>query len=76
MLTNGFSNLKSSSEPFLDTTESSSIRTACQLACDNKDKITFCCKEYEIDKEKIKCTDSRLEIQCNLNCKEYSCGKR
>ncbi len=72
-LTDGFKTLKSSTEPFLDTTQASSIKAGCQLACDNADKYTFCCEKYTIQKEEIRCTDSRLEIQCSLTCADTSC---
>jgi len=73
VLTNGFETLKSSSEPFLDTTQSSSVKQACSLACSNEDKLTFCCEEYDVDELKIKCTDKRLEISCQLNCEDFAC---
>ena len=67
-ITDGFKSFKSSTEPFLDTTQSSSIKQACSLACQSEDKITFCCREYDLENEKIKCFDSRLEISCE-RCK-------
>ena len=73
-MTGGFKNLKSSTEPFLDTTQSSSIKQACELACQNQDKLTYCCKEYNIDNEKISCKDSRLEVSCKLNCENFECS--
>jgi len=72
-LTDGFKSLKSSTDPYLDTTQASSIKTACSLACDSQDKITYCCEEYDINEKKIKCSDSRLEISCPLDCQSYSC---
>lgn len=72
-LTGGFKSFQSSTEPFFDTTESTAIKQACSLACDNEDKLTFCCKEYEIDNTEIKCDDSRLEISCSFGCEAVSC---
>ncbi|MBS3088879.1 hypothetical protein J4402_03820 [Candidatus Pacearchaeota archaeon] len=72
-ITDGFKTFKSSTKPFLDTTQSSSIKAGCQLACDNADRLTFCCEKYPIQKEEIKCTDSRLGIQCDLTCADTSC---
>lgn len=74
-LTGGFKNLKSSTEPFLDTTQSSSVKQACELACQSQDKLTYCCKEYNIDNQKIICTDNRLEVSCELSCENYNCGE-
>jgi len=73
MLTDSFSTLKSSTDPFLDTTQSSSIKQACSLACSNQNKITYCCNEYNLDEETIFCQDPRLEINCNLNCEGFPC---
>jgi hypothetical protein len=73
-VTGGFKTLKNSSQPFLDTTQSSSVKQACSFACSSEDKMTFCCKKYLIDKQNISCSDSRLEISCALNCKDFSCN--
>lgn len=73
MLTKGFKNLNSSTEPFLDTTQTSAIKQACSLACSNEDKLTYCCKEYEIDDKKIQCGDERLGVGCGLRCERFSC---
>lgn len=73
ILTNGFKTLSSSTKPFLDTTQASSVKQACSLACANEDKLTYCCKEYDIDNAKIKCNDKRLEVSCQINCKDYNC---
>ena len=75
-LTGGFKDLKSSTEPFLDTTQSSSIKQACELACQNQDKLTYCCKEYTVDDQKIACQDERLEISCELTCEDYDCNSQ
>jgi hypothetical protein len=73
MITNGFSTLKSSTEPLLDTTEGSTLRQACILACSNEDSLTYCCREYTIQDQKLKCTDSRLNLDCSLECEQVSC---
>ena len=74
VLTDGFSTLKSSTKPFLDTTQASSIKQACSIACTSEDRLTFCCRNYTIDSQDIKCFDSRLEINCNtLNCDNFNC---
>lgn len=72
-ITKGFDFFNTSSKPFLDTTQASSIKQACILACSNEDKITYCCEEYEIDDSEIKCTDTRLEVNCGLNCSGFNC---
>ena len=72
-LTNGFKSFQSSTDPFLDTARSSSIKQACSLACQNEDKLAYCCQEYEIDEQKISCGDERLEVDCNLDCAGFEC---
>jgi hypothetical protein len=72
-LTNGFQTFQSSTDPFQDTTQASSIKAACSLAGNNLDKITYCCKEYNIDESEIKCSDPRLELGCNLDCTNFKC---
>jgi len=73
-LTGGFKSFRASSKPFLDTSQSSSIKQACSMACENNDKITFCCGNYTIDNKDIKCSDSRLEVSCSINCKDFQCS--
>lgn len=73
-ITGGLETFKSSSEPFLDTTQASSVKQACQLACQNQDKLTFCCNEYEASNQQLKCSDSRLEIDCEFSCENYECS--
>ncbi len=73
-LTGGFKTFKSSTQPFLDTTQSSSVKQACSLACQNTDKLVYCCKNYTIDTFQVKCSDSRLEVNCNLNCQDFNCN--
>jgi|SRR3989344_2857554 len=73
-LTGGFKSFTSSSKPFIDTSQSSSVKQACSIACENNDKLTYCCQNYTINKQEIKCFDSRLEVSCNLNCQDFQCN--
>jgi len=73
-LTGGFKNLKSSTEPFIDATQSSSIKQACELACQSQDKLNYCCKKYNIEGKKISCEDQRLEVKCSLDCLGFECS--
>ena len=72
-LKGGFSDLKSTTEPFTDTSRSTAIKQACSLACDSQNKLTYCCSDFDIESEKIKCSDQRLEIQCPLSCENFQC---
>ncbi len=74
-LQGGFGRLKSTSEPFLSTAETSAVREACRLACQGNDKLSYCCKNVTVGKEKILCSDSRLELDCSLDCSGFSCTK-
>ncbi len=73
LVSGGIDVFKSSTKPFLDTSSASSIKQACVLACENGDKITYCCKKYDIDREKVSCGDQRFEIQCGLECRDFQC---
>ena len=65
---------KSSTKPFLDVAQSSSLKEACSFACGNSDSLTYCCQEYTIDSQKVKCDDKRLNAPCdNLICKDVKC---
>ena len=75
-VTNGFKDLKSSTDPFLDTTQLSSLKQVCSLACQSTDKITFCCSKFSAKNEKIQCSDERLEINCNIDCENFLCGNQ
>jgi hypothetical protein len=73
ILTDGFESLQSSTETFYDATQASSVMQGCKIACDTDNKITYCCKDFDIDANPIRCTDERLEIDCNLECEGFSC---
>ena len=74
-VTGGFNRFKSATEPFTDVTASSAIKQACSIACDQKDKLTYCCKEYKINEETIFCSDKRLEVSCqSLTCEPWFCN--
>ncbi len=69
----GFTSFNSGTKPFLDTSTATSVKQACTLACDNQDKLTYCCQSYEVDKQQIACNDNRLEVPCDLVCEGFSC---
>lgn len=72
-ITGGFKTFSSSTKPFTDTTTSTAIKLACTQACDNSDRLTYCCEDYPIDDMNIKCNDQRLELGCSLDCTSFSC---
>ena len=74
VLTGGFKSFKNASQTFVDTTTASAIKQGCSLACTSQDKITYCCKKYTIDDEKVMCGDSRLEVACGLTCEGFVCS--
>jgi hypothetical protein len=75
VVTGGFSKLKTSTTPLLETTEGSAVKNACEIACQSNNRLNFCCGNYTIKSEKnIKCTDSRLEIKCSeITCEDFNC---
>lgn len=46
----------------------------CQNQCDLANKYSFCCEEKELGKEKINCSDKRLNVECSIDC-SGACGK-
>jgi len=73
-VTGGFDRFKSTTSTLLDSVEGAAVRQACQISCDTSDRLSFCCTELTLNKEKIICDDSRLEINCNLNCERFPCS--
>jgi hypothetical protein len=67
LLTDGFKSFKQTSDPLAGSTQEASIKQACKIACDSESKLTFCCREHDLEDIKVKCTDSILEIDCNQN---------
>ena len=72
-ITGGFDKFKSSTNPFLDSNEAQAVKIACQNACNNNVKITYCCNQYEVGDLNLFCNDSKLEIPCDIDCSEFSC---
>ena len=76
MLTGGFSRFTSATKPFTDTTTLSAVRESCHLACTTEDYQTFCCHKYDIEKEKVLCSDTRLDVSCaSASCSQVACSR-
>ena len=73
MLKGSFEDFESGTSTLLETTEGLTIRESCKLACSAEDKLSYCCKEFDYESEKISCEDSRLEISCDLDCEGFVC---
>jgi hypothetical protein len=73
ILTGEFAMFKGTSQSFIDTATASAVKQGCSLACTNSDKLTYCCKNYTVDGQKVACGDKRLEVSCELDCKEFGC---
>jgi len=70
-VTGGFDRFKSATDPLLETTGNAAIKIACNLACENVDRLSFCCGEEDA----ILCDDLRLEIDCpKIDCTGYECN--
>lgn len=76
-LTGGFKSFKGSTDPLLSASQSSSVKEACKLACTAEDKITFCCKEFNVGSGfgNMTCTNKKLEISCGVNCEGFNCSR-
>lgn len=72
-LTGGFERFQDTTAPFTDSTQVTAIKSGCSAACQNADRYTFCCQEYDLDGNDVTCTDSRLEVTCSLDCSSFSC---
>lgn len=68
----GIGKFEQGTKPFLDVGASVAVKKSCELACNLEDKYTYCCKDFEIDKQNVTCGDSRLELGC-MSCADYSC---
>jgi hypothetical protein len=73
-VTDGFKSFRSSTNPFISAAEESGVKAACENACSNELKMTFCCVNHTVNDEIIKCNDSRLDINCQkIDCNTFSC---
>ncbi len=72
-LTGGFSSFKKATNPFIESESAKAVIQICSDACSNNIKLTYCCQEFDINNEKIKCFDERLEVDCDLNCQDFQC---
>lgn len=73
-VTGGIDRFKSSTKPFLDSAEGTAIKAACQQACNEENKLVYCCQKYEFDNKEITCLDPRLELDCTLTCEADFCS--
>lgn len=77
ILTDGFRSFRASTEPLLGASQSASVKEACRLACTAEDKITFCCKQFNIGSGfgNVTCADRKLELSCGVNCQGFNCSR-
>ena len=73
VISDGFSFFRGSTEPYLDTTESVAVRESCRLACEQGDRLTYCCRNSTIQGTNLGCGDDRLEVGCELDCEDFVC---
>lgn len=73
-LTDGFKKFRSATETFTDLSQTNAVKQTCQDACQNNIKLIYCCSEYGIDSETVKCNDTRLEVPCPaITCEPAFC---
>ncbi len=72
-VTGGFERFKKTTDPLIEGGEGSAIKEACNIACTTEDILTYCCKDFEIDEEVLRCDDPRLDVSCEMSCAAVSC---
>ena len=72
-LTGGFKNLQETTQPLLEGSQAAAIKESCDIACTIGNKLTYCCKEFDLQDQVIMCGDERLEVDCSLDCEGFSC---
>ena len=75
LVTDGFDKLRGTYEPPLSTVVSSVFKSSCEIACNEEDKIIYCCNSYDYKEKEIFCYDERLELDCSLDCTDFVCEK-
>lgn len=70
---NGFSLFKSGTDPILQTQSLEATRQACELVCRSENEFSFCCQPVKVNEQNLYCTDSILNVDCNLNCAAVTC---
>lgn len=73
LLRNGILGFNQGTKPFLENAEASAVKSACELACNSENKLTYCCGNFTVSNKKIKCADGRLEVGCGLSCEGFAC---
>lgn len=72
-LMGGFDNLTGTTDPFTDSSQATAIKQGCTNACEQENKLIYCCAEYELDSNSVMCNDTRLELPCSLDCTNFEC---
>lgn len=73
LLTGGLERFRGTTDPFIDSSQLTAIKTACQDSCSNEVPLAYCCSEYEVDDYTVRCDDPRLEVECSISCAAVSC---
>ncbi|MEK6846721.1 MAG: DUF4377 domain-containing protein [Nanoarchaeota archaeon] len=73
LIKNGFVSFDEGTDPFLRASGASAAREACGIACRAEDENTFCCESLSIGGEEVFCSDSRLGVDCAINCEGFEC---
>ncbi|HLC31733.1 MAG TPA: hypothetical protein VJK51_03620 [Candidatus Nanoarchaeia archaeon] len=64
----GFEKLGRVTEPVFDVAAAGAVKGACELACVNVDRLSYCCTNFTVGSEVVYCFDSRLGVSCSLDC--------
>lgn len=79
-LTDGFRQYKKTTDPFYDQQEVSTAKEVCETACQLKQPLIYCCKDFEIPNPEggrdlyLGCDDERLAVECFYDCSDFKCA--
>ena len=68
LIRGGFISFDRGTGPFLRASGASAAREACGIACRAGDVNTFCCHNFSVGDEEVLCIDSRLNVDCTIDC--------
>ena len=73
-ITKGFGFLKEGTDPLLRASSVGTMRQACELACQGKDSVTFCCNPFMIEDKPTYCKNGSLNLECSYDCSAVVCS--
>lgn len=72
-LNGGFSRFNKNIDTLLAGPEGAAVKKSCEIACSVEDRLTYCCKDFEIGSFEVQCGDKGIVGSCALSCENYEC---